>query len=167
MNWTAAEKIGRAVLYEGYLLYPYRASALKNRQRSMLGIVPSGASTGLECLFEGSMNSSLAVRLKFLQESERSAEERDVLLDSVRPGEARRPANPRTGTPPVPGPRSHKVPVKKSDAAISRQVVPYPDCRRRQLPAAVPFHTMPATSAGSPEAVRRSCERCRASPSWR
>lgn len=33
------EAIADAVLYEGYLLYPYRASALKNRQRWPLGVL--------------------------------------------------------------------------------------------------------------------------------
>jgi hypothetical protein len=37
MNRAAAERIAAAVLYEGYLLYPYRRSALKNRQRWPLG----------------------------------------------------------------------------------------------------------------------------------
>ena len=30
---TPAERIARAVLYEGYILYPYRPSAIKNRHR--------------------------------------------------------------------------------------------------------------------------------------
>ena len=33
------EKIANAVLYEGYLLYPYRSSAVKNRQRWNFGVV--------------------------------------------------------------------------------------------------------------------------------
>ena len=33
MNTKLVEEIAGAVLYEGYLLYPYRASAIKNRQR--------------------------------------------------------------------------------------------------------------------------------------
>jgi hypothetical protein len=37
VNRAAAEKVAAAVLYEGYLLYPYRRSALKNRQRWPLG----------------------------------------------------------------------------------------------------------------------------------
>jgi hypothetical protein len=37
MNRAAAERVAAAVLYEGYLLYPYRRSALKNRQRWPLG----------------------------------------------------------------------------------------------------------------------------------
>ena len=34
-----AEKIADAVLYEGYVLYPYRASAAKNRLRWQVGLV--------------------------------------------------------------------------------------------------------------------------------
>ena len=37
MNFEAVEKIADAVLYEGYILYPYRASSTKNRQRWNFG----------------------------------------------------------------------------------------------------------------------------------
>jgi hydrogenase maturation protease len=37
MNFAAVEKIAAAVLYEGYILYPYRATAIKNRQRWNFG----------------------------------------------------------------------------------------------------------------------------------
>ncbi len=36
MNLTRVEKIAAAVLYEGYILYPYRPSAIKNQQRSAI-----------------------------------------------------------------------------------------------------------------------------------
>ncbi len=39
MNPGVVEKIANAVLYEGYLLYPYRASAIKNRQRFNFGVL--------------------------------------------------------------------------------------------------------------------------------
>jgi hypothetical protein len=39
MSREQAQEIANAVLYEGYLLYPYRASAMKNRQRWTIGIV--------------------------------------------------------------------------------------------------------------------------------
>ena len=39
MNWAAAERIANAALYEGYLLYPYRPSALKNRRQWMFGVL--------------------------------------------------------------------------------------------------------------------------------
>jgi hydrogenase maturation protease len=37
MSFDAVEQVVKAVLYEGYLLYPYRASAVKNRRRWIFG----------------------------------------------------------------------------------------------------------------------------------
>jgi hypothetical protein len=37
MNFSAIEKIADAVLYEGYILYPYRPSSIKNQQRWNFG----------------------------------------------------------------------------------------------------------------------------------
>ena len=43
MNLDAVRQIADAVLYEGYLLYPYRASAVKNRSRWQFGVLmPAG-----------------------------------------------------------------------------------------------------------------------------
>ena len=39
MNNTLVDKIADAVLYEGYILYPYRASSRKNRERFTFGRV--------------------------------------------------------------------------------------------------------------------------------
>jgi hypothetical protein len=39
MSSEMVDKIARAVLYEGYLLYPYRQSALKNQQRWNFGVL--------------------------------------------------------------------------------------------------------------------------------
>ncbi|HEU4347622.1 MAG TPA: hypothetical protein VFR35_07525, partial [Actinoplanes sp.] len=40
----AARRVADAVLYEGYLLYPYRASAAKNQVRWQFGVLsPAGA----------------------------------------------------------------------------------------------------------------------------
>lgn len=39
MNWDLVNKIVEAVLYEGYILYPYRPSATKNQQRFTFGRV--------------------------------------------------------------------------------------------------------------------------------
>ena len=39
MNQELVDSIVNAVLYEGYILYPYRASAKKNRQRFTFGRV--------------------------------------------------------------------------------------------------------------------------------
>lgn len=37
MNFESVEKIAAAILYEGYILYPYRPTAIKNRQRWNFG----------------------------------------------------------------------------------------------------------------------------------
>ena len=37
MNFDQVEKIAAAVLYEGYILYPYRPSSVKNQQRFNFG----------------------------------------------------------------------------------------------------------------------------------
>ncbi len=39
MNLEAVERVARAVLYEGYMLYPYTASSLKNQQRWSFGVL--------------------------------------------------------------------------------------------------------------------------------
>lgn len=78
MNFDAAEKIANAVLYEGYMLYPYRPSAIKNQQRWNFGtLYPSAyeevrcgterSSMHVECLLQGDSKSQIGVRVRFLQ----------------------------------------------------------------------------------------------------
>ncbi|HLK64356.1 MAG TPA: hypothetical protein VKU19_13005 [Bryobacteraceae bacterium] len=80
---SLVEKIADAVLYEGYLLYPYRSSAVKNRQRFNFGIVYpetySAAGGGIEpcemqtqCLAAGSQEMSLSVQVRCLRLVERT-----------------------------------------------------------------------------------------------
>lgn len=77
MNMTRVEKIVSAVLYEGYVLYPYRPSSVKNRQRwTFGGLYPeaySAANGGFEpsqvqteCLIEGDADTILEVKVRFL-----------------------------------------------------------------------------------------------------
>jgi len=76
MNFQRAEAIARAVLYEGYNLYPYRPSALKNRQRwTFGGVFPRDWSTQhaddrsrmqTECLVRGGADSAIEIRVRFL-----------------------------------------------------------------------------------------------------
>jgi hydrogenase maturation protease len=86
MNIAAADRIAKAVLYEGYMLYPYRPSAVKNQQRFNFGVLYprafSEAQKGtdpwtlqVECLIQGAAFSRLEVRVRFLQLVERSVEE--------------------------------------------------------------------------------------------
>lgn len=83
MIFEAAEKIANAVLYEGYLLYPYRMSAIKNQKRWTFGEVPAGAATGMEVLFEGPEDARLTVRLRFLHEVGSSIEDRNVVAEGA------------------------------------------------------------------------------------
>ena len=47
MSATSVERIASALLYEGYMLYPYRRSAVKNRQRFNFGVIyPEAHSPG-------------------------------------------------------------------------------------------------------------------------
>jgi len=78
MKPEQVKEIANAVLYEGYLLYPYRQSALKNRTRWTFGVVYpkeySEANGGIEpwtmrteCLVEGLADDiSLDVTVRFL-----------------------------------------------------------------------------------------------------
>ncbi|MBE3558816.1 MAG: hypothetical protein IMW89_06260 [Ktedonobacteraceae bacterium] len=77
MSIERVKEIANAVLYEGYLLYPYRHSAIKNRSRWTFGVVypreHSEASGGLEpwtmqteCLLTGSAATSLAIHMRCL-----------------------------------------------------------------------------------------------------
>jgi hypothetical protein len=84
VNLDAVRRIADAVLYEGYILYPYRASAQKNRSRWQFGVVmapgyaavdPSESSfTRTECVLEHSGQPAVQVILRFLQVQRRSAE---------------------------------------------------------------------------------------------
>lgn len=84
MNLERVNEIAKAVLYEGYMLYPYRPSSVKNRQRFNFGVLfpqaycdaeGGSASSGLrtECLVIGSARAQLEVRLRFLQLQVRSS----------------------------------------------------------------------------------------------
>ena len=83
MNLALIDAIAKTVLYEGYMLYPYRPSAVKNRQRWNFGVlyprVYSEAQLGTdawtmqtECVVEGSAQSALEVRVRFLRLVQRS-----------------------------------------------------------------------------------------------
>ena len=72
MNIEKVEKIADAVLYEGYMLYPYRASAVKNRQRFNFGVLypreyGEAWEMRTECLVEGPVSATVEVKVRFLQ----------------------------------------------------------------------------------------------------
>ncbi|MGO4445868.1 hypothetical protein AB4Z42_21200 [Mycobacterium sp. 2YAF39] len=81
-TWDRARAIADAVLYEGYLLYPYRATSAKNQSRWQFGVVgPPGASDAgigeddsLSAQFLIDGDSELTLIVRFLQLQHRNAE---------------------------------------------------------------------------------------------
>ena len=77
MNVAAARAVADAVMYEGYILYPYRASAAKNQSRWQFGVVMSpGYATAdpselafaqTECVLEHGAEPTVAAVIRFLQ----------------------------------------------------------------------------------------------------
>ncbi len=84
---SLARAIADAVLYEGYLLYPYRASSQKNQSRWQFGILgpPGAADAGAgeestmfaDTLVRAGPDARLEVHLRFLQLQSRTCEEFD------------------------------------------------------------------------------------------
>ena len=74
MTITDVDKVANALLYEGYLLYPYRPSALKNRQPFNFGIVAPGEEMQTECLVEGDASTTFDIRVRFLQLTPKAVE---------------------------------------------------------------------------------------------
>lgn len=77
MNLERVNQIAKAVLYEGYMLYPYRPSSVKNRQRWNFGVLypqvyneaqggEETCSMQTECLVSGNAGTGLEMKLRFL-----------------------------------------------------------------------------------------------------
>lgn len=94
-GWESAGAVADAVLYEGYLLYPYRTSSEKNRVRWQFGVLaprdwieargPARETVAgsvdtwrqrTECLLEAGASARLRVRLRFLHLQHRSVRRR-------------------------------------------------------------------------------------------
>src|SRR5262249_5194288 len=80
MSLAIARKIADAVLYEGYVLYPYRPSSLKNQFRWQFGIVAPPSWDGdpsfmqTECKIEPQGSPLLDVIIRFLQVQQKTTE---------------------------------------------------------------------------------------------
>jgi hypothetical protein len=159
----AVSEIARAVLYEGYLLWPYRRSALKNRQRWNIGsIMPAQVSEAnggaqacvaqTECLLEGA-TPEVTVTLRFLHVVDRQVHSDGEPVDQVRVGgelylswqEA-----------------AEREVVVKVDRLPTTRLLPFTvaaGCREQPLPDA-PATDAPATDAPAPAAsLRRTWQR--------
>ena len=83
-----ARKVADAVLYEGYLLYPYRASAAKNQARWQFGVLMPRLwtedgpeepwATQTECLLEPEEATTVRVLVRFLHVQSTTVEAVDV-----------------------------------------------------------------------------------------
>jgi hypothetical protein len=83
MSLDEVRRVADAVLYEGYILYPYRASAQKNRSRWQFGVLmppayaaadPSeGSALRAECVMEHGGQPEVTVTVRFLQVQRRTA----------------------------------------------------------------------------------------------
>ena len=84
VHMAHARQVANAVLYEGYLLYPYRQSAQKNRTRFQFGVLmppgyrsvddsePSACQT--ECLVECSDDAQVEMVVRFLHFQRRTVQ---------------------------------------------------------------------------------------------
>lgn len=83
MNLDRVEEIAKAVLYEGYMLYPYRPSSVKNQRRWNFGVLcprpyceqQDGSESWkmqTECLVKVTPSSRFMVKIRFLQIVQRS-----------------------------------------------------------------------------------------------
>jgi hydrogenase maturation protease len=99
MNLATVDKIAKAVLYEGYMLYPYRPSSVKNQQRWNFGVlVPQSYSEAqkgtdawtmqTECLVEAKSSTELEIRVRFLQLVARSVGKFNNPVSELPSGEA-------------------------------------------------------------------------------
>jgi hypothetical protein len=87
-SFGLARKVADAVLYEGYLLYPYRASAAKNQTRWQFGVLmprrwSEGGpdepwSTQTECLLEPEEETTVRVLVRFLHVQSKTVEAVDL-----------------------------------------------------------------------------------------
>lgn len=83
------ESVADAVLNEGFILYPYRPSALKNQQRWSFGVLfppefcaqadnGDRADFRVECLVECGVETRVAVKVRFMQLSEQDVDHEPV-----------------------------------------------------------------------------------------
>ena len=85
-GWERARAVADAVLYEGYLLYPYRATSGKNQSRWQFGVLgPSGAAErglgeddtlGADLLLHAGPDAALHIVVRFLHLQHRAVQRR-------------------------------------------------------------------------------------------
>jgi hypothetical protein len=92
MSGSRVDAVASAVLYEGYALYPYRASSVKSRRRFNFGVVVPQAAVArddcgypwrlqAECLVEGDRRAVVSVTVRFLRLAPRQNDGGSSLFD--------------------------------------------------------------------------------------
>jgi hypothetical protein len=118
-----ARQVADAILYEGYLLYPYRGSAQKNQERFQFGVLmppayrsvdecePSASQT--ECVLECADDAEVQVLVRFLQLQRRTVQ--------------------------APAPSAEGFSEVSSLEVNGSEVTPWDEAAEREARAAVPF----------------------------
>jgi hypothetical protein len=129
-----ARKVADAVLYEGYLLYPYRASAAKNQARWQFGVLMPRRwsehgpdepwATQTECLLEPEEATTVRVLVRFLHVQAKSVEAVDV----------------EAGT-------FHEVPALPVDGS---ELVPWDEATEQEVAVEAPLHRLLAGELATP-----------------
>jgi len=92
MSFALAQQVADAALYQGYILYPYRASSVKNQGRWQFGVVAprryteaghddEACAMQTECLVDTQGAAEVDVRVRFLQLQTRRVEAADAARD--------------------------------------------------------------------------------------
>ncbi|HYJ73493.1 MAG TPA: hypothetical protein VE265_13575 [Actinomycetota bacterium] len=129
-----ARKVADAVLYEGYLLYPYRASAAKNQARWQFGVLMPRRwsehgpdepwATQTECLLEPEEATTVRVLIRFLHVQAKSVEAVDV----------------EAGT-------FHEVPALPVDGS---ELIPWDEATEQEVAVEAPLHRLLAGELATP-----------------
>ena len=133
-SFELARKVADAVLYEGYLLYPYRASAAKNQARWQFGVLMPRRwsehgpdepwATQTECLLEPEEATTVRVLVRFLHVQAKSVEAVDV----------------EAGT-------FHEVPGLPVDGS---ELVPWDEATEQEVAVEAPLHRLLAGELATP-----------------
>ncbi len=138
-NMALARKVADAVLYEGYLLYPYRASAQKNQMRWQWGVlVPQAQSetavepwaAQAELLVDGNDGATLRVQARCLQLETREGRqpwdegvEREINIDVALDAPAHDEAFTFAGGSDTPGRSRHEI---RGRLTVTTEALPGP-----------------------------------------
>ncbi|HWF10099.1 MAG TPA: hypothetical protein VG297_16645 [Bryobacteraceae bacterium] len=182
MNQQAIEQIANAVLYEGYMLYPYRASSIKNRHRFNFGVLyPEGFDTSsqrTECLVRDDGEAMLDITIRYLRlDKDQQAHEREIVIPDMLLQELAKAPREETFEPGAvrisvdPAARGcYRLAIEISNTARMSSETPREDALRESL---ISLHTILTVRGGSfpsmldpPEELREAAAQCHNNGTW-